>query len=274
MGSHPAPRRLAAVARWYVSGVREAAVVEQLAGSRPIVELTHPRQRTSGTVGVLWRAGAAVALCAHRCGLTGLPEAIGELPELQRLDVGANQLTRLPALPASLRELYVHDNQLTRLPALPALTVLDANRNRLDHVAAITGVAFVYLAGNLLTAPPTTSGVRYLNVGDNPLGRLAIADAAIEELRAEQAELTSLELDALAALRELSLRGNQLASLPPSIGALTRLRALDLRGNQLDDLPDTLRDLPLLKLDLRWNPLRAPPGWLDELSRRGCLVYR
>lgn len=37
--------------------------------------------------------------------------------------------------------------------------------------------------------------------------------------------------------------------------------------------PDTLRGLPLTKLDLRWNPLRAPPRWLDELAGRGCLVY-
>lgn len=254
--------------------MREQAVVELLAGSRPITPLTHPRQRTSGSVGVWSDAGAVVALCAHRCGLTCLPDAVGELPALQRLDVGDNQLTELPALPASLRELYVHDNRLTRLPALPALTVLDANRNRLDQLAAITGIAFVYLAGNRLTAPPTSSGVRYLNVGDNPLGQLAVADPAIEELRAEHAELTGLAIDALAALRELSLRGNQLATLPPSLGALTRLRTLDLRGNQLDELPDTLRDLPLTKLDLRWNPLRTPPRWLDELSRRGCLVYR
>jgi Leucine-rich repeat (LRR) protein len=253
--------------------MRDIAIVEQLAGGRPIVELTHLRERTSGSVGVMWRGEAAVALCAHRCGLTGLPEAIGELSALERLDVGDNQLTALPALPARLRELYVHDNQLTRLPALPALSVLDANRNRLDQLAAITGIAFVYLAANRLTTPPATSGVRYLNVGDNPLGHLAVADSAIEELRAEQAQLTTLAIDQLAGLRELSLRGNQLAALPSSIGSLARLRTLDLRGNQLDELPDTLRDLPLTKLDLRWNPLRAAPRWLDELSRRGCLVY-
>jgi Leucine-rich repeat (LRR) protein len=74
-------------------------------------------------------------------------------------------------------------------------------------------------------------------------------------------------------LRELSLRGNRLAALPASLGRLRRLATLDLRGNQLDELPDTLLDLPLTKLDLRWNPLRGRPRWLDELTRRGCLVY-
>ncbi|MBC7976931.1 MAG: hypothetical protein H7138_18300, partial [Myxococcales bacterium] len=48
---------------------------------------------------------------------------------------------------------------------------------------------------------------------------------------------------------------------------------LDLRGNRLDTLPEALRAMPLAKLDLRWNPLRALPGWIDELIDRGCLVY-
>jgi len=253
--------------------VRDAAIVARLAGARRIVELPHARQRTEGVVGVVWRAGAAIAICAYRCELTALPGAIGELAQLARLDVGDNRLTELPALPASLRELYVHDNQLARLPGLPRLSVLDANRNRLDELPALDGIAFVYLAANRLAALPATSGVRYLNVGDNPLVHLALADPAIQELRAEQAQLRTLAIDRLTGLRELSLRGNQLAVLPPSIGSLGQLGVLDLRGNQLDDLPETLRALPLTKLDLRWNPLRARPAWLDELTHRGCLVY-
>ncbi len=253
--------------------MREAAILDQLAGGRPIAPLAHARQRTSGAVGVLRRGGAVTGICAHRANLERLPEAIGELPALERLDVGDNRLSELPALPASVRELYVHDNQLVRLPALPALQVLDANRNRLTEVAAIRDVGFVYLAGNRLVAAPETSGVRYLNVGDNPLGHLAAADPAIEELRAEHAELAALAIDGLVGLRELSLRGNRLAALPASIGSLPRLCTLDLRGNQLDELPDTLLDLPLTKLDLRWNPLRGRPRWLEDLARRGCRVY-
>lgn len=253
--------------------MRDAAIVEQLAGGRRIVELSHPRQRTSGAIGVLWRDGAATAICAHACELAWLPDALGELAALERLDLGDNRLGELPGLPASLRELYVHDNRLARLPALPALRVLDANRNRIDEVDPIRDVAFVYLAGNRLSAAPATSGVRYLNVGDNPLGHLAAADPAIEELRAEHAELASLAIEGLTGLRELALRTNRLAALPASIGSLARLVTLDLRDNLLDELPDALRGLPLAKLDLRWNPLRAPPHWLDELSRRGCRVY-
>jgi Leucine-rich repeat (LRR) protein len=251
----------------------DAAIVAQLAGGRPVVELSHARQRTVGVVGVLWRAGAAVAICAHRCELAGLPDALPALERLERLDVGDNHLAELPALPTGLRELYVHDNQLVRLPALPRLSVLDANRNRLASVPALDDLDFAYLAGNRLAAPPVTTGVRYLNLGANPLGRLALADPAIRELRAEAAELHTLSIERLAGLRELSLRGNQLTALPATLGALAALRVLDVRGNQLDELPEALRALPLAKLDLRWNPLRTPPVWLDELAARGCVVY-
>ncbi len=266
------PRR-ASIGPRYAAAVSDIDVVKQLAGARPIVDLPHARHRTEGVIGVLWRDGTAVAICAHRCELAALPDAIGSLGQLARLDVGDNRLTDLPALPANLRELYIYDNQLARLPELPRLSVLDANRNQLIELPALAGIDFVYLADNRLAALPPISGVRYLNVGNNPLGHLELSDPAIQELRAEQAQLRTLAIERLVGLRELSLRSNQLETLPPSIGSLTRLAVLDLRDNRLDDLPETLRALPLTKLDLRWNPLRTRPRWLDELASRGCLVY-
>jgi Leucine-rich repeat (LRR) protein len=243
----------------------DAAILHALAGGRPIVELAHPRLRPPGAIGVHWRDGRAAAVSAYRAQLTQLPGDLAGLTALRRLDVGDNQLTTLPALPASLRELYVHDNQLAALPALPALDVLDANRNHLTAVPPLADLAFVYLAGNRLTRLPALTGITYLNVGDNPLCHLALAGPTLRELRAEHAALTSLTLD-LPDLEELSLRANQLAALPDL--ALPALRTLDLRANQLDTLPDSLRALPLTKLDLRWNPLRDPPSWLATLSAR------
>ncbi|HET9621764.1 MAG TPA: hypothetical protein VFP84_10375 [Kofleriaceae bacterium] len=255
----------------------DAAVVTALAAGRPIVELAHARQRTDGVIAVAWRDGKLVRLCAHRCGLATLPARLVTLDALERLDVGGNQLAELPDLPAALRELYVDDNQLAALPALPRLTVLDANRNRLARVAALHDLRFAYLADNRLTEVPALRNVRYLNVSDNPLAALAITQADAEdglrELRAERAQLTTIQLTGLRDLRELALRGNRLAALPASFATLRALRVLDVRANQLDDVPAALRALPLDKLDLRWNPLRARPAWLDALAARGGRVY-
>lgn len=242
---------------------------EILAPLGPLVAIEHARERRPGAIGVLWRGGRAVAVNAYRAGLAALPGNLGELSGLVRLDVGENELTALPALPAGLRELYVHDNQLAELPALPALEVLDANRNRLSGLPALADLAFVYLAGNRIAELPALARIGYLNIGQNPLGRLALADDELRELRVEQAALTHVALR--PALRELSLRGNELTTL--ALHA-PRLDTLDLRGNQLDTLPAEIRSLPLRKLDLRWNPLRAAPAWLDDLAARGCLVYR
>lgn len=122
--------------------------------------LAHLRQRITGKVGVLESAGEVLAICAHHLELTRIPPAVIDYDHLYRLDVGANQLTELPAIPMSLRELFVDDNQLLRLPSLPPLRVLDANRNRLIAIPALVGIEFVYVASNQLTAPPKTSGVR------------------------------------------------------------------------------------------------------------------
>jgi Leucine-rich repeat (LRR) protein len=252
----------------------DARLIAKLAAGRSIVDLSHPRARTDGVIAVQWSATAtAIRICAHRCHLTHLPDDLSTLTQLERLDVGGNHLTHLPTLPPSLRELYVDDNQLPHLSPLPPLTVLDANRNHLTHLPPLTDLAFAYLAENRLTTLPALRNVRYLNVSDNPLATLALsADAGVRELRAERIQLRALALDGLTELRELALRGNQLTQLPDAIATLAHLRILDLRGNRLDDLPSALRALPLAKLDLRWNPLRMRPAWLDELAT-GCLVH-
>lgn len=243
-------------------------ILEALAAGRPIVELAFPRQRTTGVVAAAWRDGRIVNLCAHRCELTALPDALAQLTQLARIDVGNNALTALPDLPPHLRQLYINDNRIAALPALPALDVLDANRNAIADVPALRDVAFVYLAANQLRTAPTTHGVRYLNVGENPLEALVVGDPAIRELRAEHAGIAHIVLDGMLALRELSLRGNRLTTVPPALGALPALRVLDLRANLLDDVPDSLRHLD--KLDLRWNPLRARREHAADPAR---LVY-
>ena len=238
----------------------------EAAFGRPAVSLGHARERLDGELGVLERNGRIVVISAHKLGLAAVPAI--DLDHLERLDVGGNGLALLPPLPASLRELYIYDNQLERLPPLPGLRVLDANRNHLVELPPLHGIDFVYAAGNRIVTPPAMTGCRYVNLGGNPLVALP-RDPAIRELRLEDAGLVELHasIAELVNLRELHLRGNRLTGLP---ALPATLRVLDLRSNFVDELPD-LSHLPLDKLDLRWNPLRNPPAWLDRLG--DALVY-
>lgn len=75
-------------------------------------------------------------LCNNHLDSTGLPADIGNLKNLQTLNLGLNQLTVLPPTMASLtnlRELGLFDNKLTTIPefiqALPSLLRINTKRN-------------------------------------------------------------------------------------------------------------------------------------------------
>jgi Leucine-rich repeat (LRR) protein len=182
--------------------------------------------------------------------LSQVSEQIGRLRKLRMLDLGHNQLTRLPDALADLESLtdflYLHDNRLASLPSsLARLTKL-----------------------------------RYLNISENAFEALpecVCGMASLIELRASNNQLASLpdSIGHLASLREMHLRNNRLTTLPESIEKLRDLRQIDLRGNPLTHLPPALAALPRLdKLDLRWVTPLEPMEWLATLEARGCAVYR
>ena len=60
------------------------------------------------------------SLSLYNLGITELPPEIGQLKDLEHLDLSFNQLKTLPATLAqltNLRRLSIEYNQLTRLPA-------------------------------------------------------------------------------------------------------------------------------------------------------------
>lgn len=71
----------------------------------------------------------------------------------------------------------------------------------------------------------------------------------------------------LKKLETLSLNGNRIQMLPPSLGQLKALRTLSLSGNQISEFPSglgSLRNLDLL--DLSRNKIQTVPLEVSELQ--------
>ncbi len=177
-----------------------------------------------------------------------LPDSIGNLTRLQRLDVSANHLTSLPdsvGRLAKLRILNVSMNQLERLPEslgdLQELEELMLYENRLN------------------TLPDSLGKLKRLKA-------LAISLNAINSLPESLAGLVALET--------FDVSGNNLTSVPGFLCSLANLRFVGLGENKLTHLPDALGRLTQLEfLNLSNHGqfyLFAPPRhWLS--TARGSL---
>lgn len=89
--------------------------------------------------------------------VASLPESVGNLTYLTRLDLSGNQLTKLPESLGnltSLKEINLGDNQLTALP---------------DSLGDLTSLIHLRVFGNRLTALPESLGYINLNRCQNGL---------------------------------------------------------------------------------------------------------
>jgi Leucine-rich repeat (LRR) protein len=135
-------------------------------------------------------------LVIYGCGLTSLPESIGNLRGLQVLQLDHNKLTSLPESIGNLTALWwlkANNNQLTALPESignTALVVLDLSNNQLtslpESIWNLTDLRGLHIDGNQLTSLPDSIGN-------------------------------------LRNLSRLSVENNQLTSLPDSITDLKRI---------------------------------------------------
>ena len=96
---------------------------------------------------------------------------ISYLPNLRRLNCGANKLTYLPNYP-NLQRLYCGGNKLTYLPNYPNLQVLYCGFNRITELGNYPKLENLKCENNQLTTLPNYPKLENLNCENNQLTTL------------------------------------------------------------------------------------------------------
>lgn len=246
---------------------------------------------------------ALTTLLVNTNSIKELPESVGTLRSLVRLNARFNMLRTLPASIGGLAQLVsldVSNNCLADLPGaignLPLLQTLDINTNELatlpDTLSHARGLTCLLAHHNRLSALPEPLGqlpcLTCLDVSANALEALPDSIGhlkALKELDVRANRLAHLPdaLGQLSTLQKLHAAANKLVALP-SMAAMLSLRVLDLSDNQLAELPPLTADAPPPLRELGWkgNPLQRPPfsvasqgleairRYFEELERAGA----
>ncbi|XP_049429813.1 p53-induced death domain-containing protein 1 [Epinephelus fuscoguttatus] len=165
--------------------------------------------------------------------LTTLPTSVSSLSHLVHLDLSFNQLSCLPSC-------------LLSLPALSSLLLCHNHLSALPpDIGQLSSLTYLSLLGNkLVSLPPSLGQMKALQTLD-------ISHNLLQQLPDE--------IGCLGELLKLELSHNKLKQLPESMGSLVALRELVIYSNDLRVIPHCLNKLPLLKIDVRDNPLGRPP---------------
>jgi len=221
--------------------------------------------------------------------LSQLPPEIGQLTNLQSLNLSDNQLSESLL---NLQSLNLSSNQLSELPPeigqLAKLQSLDFSFNHLSElpseIGQLANLQSLNLSSNQLSELPLEIGqlssLQSLDFSFNHLSELPSEIGQLSSLQSldlhnNQLDVLPAEIGDLANLQSLDLRNNQLSELPPEIRDLTNLESLNLNNNQLSELPLEIGDLANLEsLDLNDNQLRKLPAEIEQLTKLKSLDLR
>jgi Leucine-rich repeat (LRR) protein len=228
--------------------------------------------------------------------LTAIPDGIGALSKLIRLDLHQNKITLIPPSIkdcSSLAEFYMGNNLLTSIPEdigmLSNLGILDLHSNQLKEYpvgACRLKLSFLDLSNNSLSGLPAELGtmttLRKLLLTGNPMRTLRSSlvsgptTALLKYLRsrlssdegASGSGSTPTKDDQIAAARRLSLSSKELdlsglgvTSVPPAAWETNDVMKLDLSKNSIEDLPNELSLCSSLQsLILSNNKIKRWPG--------------
>jgi hypothetical protein len=187
-------------------------------------------------------------------GLTKVPPEIGQLTQLQHLNLDVNPLTTLPPEIGQLTQLQVLYLSSTSLRTLPS------------EIGQLINLQALYLLDNqLIELPPEIARLTQLQ-------ELSLYNNRFTELPPEIGQLTQLHF--------LDVSHNLLTELPLEIGQLTHLCILEISDNRLQHLPVELGNLLAAPDDCIAygigtdnNPLITPPPEVIAEGTPAILAY-
>ncbi len=204
--------------------------------------------------------------------LRKLPEFIGVLKYLKKLDLKINRIAKLPKTIVNL------DN----------LIYLDLSNNNLkkltESICLLSSLEFLNLRYNKITEIHSSIGklknLKTLDLRHNSLKTLpneiyGLFSLEILDLHGNQLNSLPISIEGLRSLRKLELGLNNIEELPEEIINLQSLKKLGLGGNKISPNFSLLSNLTsLTDLDLYDNNLRLLPNEIGLLKTLDTLILR
>jgi internalin A len=147
---------------------------------------------------------------------------------------------------------------------------LVAEKSRLPegiYLEDVFNEGHLQLSGEMLTPESINQIIHYITT---------VREKTIESISLRLNNLTSLPegIVGLTSLEYLYLNCNNLTSLPESICALPSLKNLDIHRNNITSLPNNIGDLSMLtSLDIRDNNITSLPESFSRLIKLEYLYY-
>ncbi|KAG4992124.1 hypothetical protein AAZX31_09G179000 [Glycine max] len=186
-----------------------------------------------------------------------LPDSIGKLSSLIKLDLSENRIMVLPSTIGSLSSLTsldLHSNKIAELP---------------ECVGDLLSLVYLNVGGNQLSSLPASLGrlvhLEELDLSSNQLSVLPDAIGSLVSLKILNVETNDIEeiphsIGRCVALKELCADYNRLKALPEAVGKIESLEVLSVRYNNVKQLPTTMSSLSNLKeLNVSFNELEYVP---------------
>jgi Leucine-rich repeat (LRR) protein len=206
--------------------------------------------------------------------LKSIPQEIGQLVNLTRLDLFGNKFKNLPATIGNLRNLRVLDlrSNCLSIETLPA------------QLGNLVGLEKIFFSNNKLGNIPQEviqmTGLKVLDMSNNELHDIPEQLAGLVNLTKLNLSGNALKrlppsLSCLVKLEILDAKNNEMAKLPEQYAILTNLKKLDMSHNMLTELPWEYGRLQTsLKIfDVQYNPLVVPPRPIVDQGTEAMLHW-